>query len=88
MSFLTLFLGSGSLWATDGTAEGTRRLATLPLDQISSGVVPPAVPLFAGAGDPHPALTAFFASPGELWASDGTQAGTGRILQLPPGTVA
>jgi len=67
------FAAESVLWTTDGSAQGTERLAEL-------------------TGEPSEMTAAggkvFFLAPGtdgqELWASDGTQAGTLQVTQLAP----
>jgi ELWxxDGT repeat protein len=61
------------LWQTDGTASGTRWLATLsPFSQL----YPPFQPVAAGT------RVLFIAPPRDLWVSDGTPAGTGPVTQI------
>ncbi|MEA2604424.1 MAG: hypothetical protein QOF89_5416 [Acidobacteriota bacterium] len=61
-------------WATDGTAQGTRRLGDL-----SPGPSPSSPQSFTAAGG-----KAYFStfSPGALWQSDGTPAGTRKVRSL------
>ncbi|HEV7668583.1 MAG TPA: hypothetical protein VGS22_08675 [Thermoanaerobaculia bacterium] len=72
-----------ALWASDGTAEGTRAVLTGPgRERIS---------IFEGlvaAGDQvfFPVDTA--ATGVELWASDGTREGTRRVMDLAPGATS
>jgi ELWxxDGT repeat protein len=70
-----------SLWASDATAAGTRRLPVV----LSSDYWPPAPPLVTALGD-----VAYFANfdaahGRELWRSDGTEAGTTSVADLAPG---
>jgi ELWxxDGT repeat protein len=65
-------------WITDGTAAGTRRLADVcpgPCNAVESGIA-------AGTGS-HVVFVAVsdpVAGPGELWSTDGTPAGTRRLV--------
>ena len=72
-----LFAGGFSLWATDGTGPGTRRLASTCLDFLISEE-----PQFF----PGPRGRVYFPfcpnggyGPGDLWVTDGTPAGTYRV---------
>jgi len=68
-----LYYAGLELWATDGTAAGTRRLTTLPGTPGDS--FPPIV---AAAGRAY--FFRFNAGQRELWTTDGTPAGTRRLL--------
>lgn len=76
------------LWATDGTAAGTRLVLDIHpgADSALNGSVPvPGPALFGVLGS-----RLFFAaddgtSGSELWASDGTAAGTTRVADIDPG---
>lgn len=66
------------LWRTDGTAEGTFKLAALP---YSKDVNPYLGPVRAGG-------RLFFRFLGTLWTSDGSVAGTQPLPHQPPGGVS
>lgn len=80
------FYGESSesgLWVSDGTAGGTMRLAALDVAAQGTGkgraalALPNGLLLFAAAETGS--------ADGELWRSDGTQAGTFRVKDLVPG---
>jgi ELWxxDGT repeat protein len=67
------------LWRTDGTAEGTLRLTTIPFPILQQ---PNPKPVVVGG-------RLFFNFFGVLWTSDGSIAGTQPLpIQLPVGTIA
>jgi ELWxxDGT repeat protein len=67
------------LWRTDGTAEGTLRLTTIPFPYLKN---PYPDPVVVGG-------RLFFSFFGVLWTSDGSVAGTQPApIQLPVGTIA
>jgi uncharacterized delta-60 repeat protein len=71
---------TGGLWVTDGTAQGTRRLTVLqPLGAMfeAGGL------LFFQANSPG--LPGLPAVGGELYVSDGTEAGTRLVKDITPG---
>ena len=80
-----LFLGKtpsrgAELWVTDGTVDGTRRLSDIcpgPCDAFAWGY-PPQV-LGSLGGRTYFLTRMANGEPGELWASDGTPAGTFRV---------
>ena len=63
-------LGSAEIWRTDGTAEGTYRL-TFPGTRYEESLSHP-YEIWLTAGFPN----AFLSLNGDIWSSDGTQAGT------------
>jgi len=69
--------GGGSLWATDGTAEGTR-LLDVPVSGISA-LAGAGGRLFLVKSDSGP----FVFGPFALWVSDGTAAGSTKLLEIP-----
>lgn len=78
-----LFVGStpgrgAELWSTDGTADGTRRLTDVcpgPCDAFSRVEAPPVLGS-AGGRIWFLAISTATGGPDELWASDGSPAGT------------
>jgi ELWxxDGT repeat protein len=79
-------LSGRELWATDGTAAGTRQVADIhPPAQNSEGGSDPGPLVRLGSST----LFLFAADDGasgrELWATDGTTAGTRRVRDLRPG---
>lgn len=74
------------LWVTDGTASGTRMLVDLRPEDISPGFPASSAPeRFVRIGP----RVLFWANDGqvgtELWATDGTVAGTTRLADIAPG---
>ncbi len=70
-----LFYGDQSIWASDGTATGTVRLAALPgLDRTFRP------PIVAAAGRAF--FFRFGGSERELWTTDGTPAGTRLVREV------
>ncbi|HEX4965052.1 MAG TPA: ELWxxDGT repeat protein [Thermoanaerobaculia bacterium] len=78
------------LWASDGTTAGTRRLKRIAVP----GAPVPGAPLFGAFGVPEFFVVAggrvFFAGDdgvhgSELWATDGTAAGTGMVADIARG---
>jgi ELWxxDGT repeat protein len=85
------------LFATDGTAAGTHLVADINPTQVPNTVTnPPGVPPLVGESSNPTDLTAlgnhvvFVADDGrsgrQLWITDGTEGGTHRVSDLPPGT--
>ncbi|MBF5041630.1 HYR domain-containing protein [Aggregicoccus sp. 17bor-14] len=70
-----LYNCNGELCASDGTQEGTHRVGTPRLD-----------PQLLGALGERMLLSAEDAAGRELWTSDGTAAGTRRLVDLAPGS--
>jgi ELWxxDGT repeat protein len=81
--FVTSSSGSTTeVWASDGTAAGTRRLLSGPFALSSGAVELPSAFLQAG-----PWTYFFLAEPGvgsELWRTDATAAGTARLAIVSP----
>ena len=73
------------LTLTDGTAAGTTTLGSIvPGQGISLGDPSPRLPVAVASGRAF--FSAFDASRGvELWATNGTQAGTGPVVDIDPG---
>lgn len=70
-----VFIASGGLWSTDGTAEGTVRLADVTeFYEMEGPVVPTSSLLFFGAGERGE----------DLWVTDGTPGGARRLIDFPP----
>ncbi len=64
------------LWRTDGTPDGTARVATLPEDVFSAG--------YLAATDDRLFFLASGAEGTELWTSDGSEAGTRQVEGAAP----
>lgn len=71
--------GGFDLWASDGTADGTVLVTTLPLP--TTGRLVAGVSMYAGAEDGAAYLRIGFGIPPwmQVWRSDATPAGTGRL---------
>ncbi|HEX7184793.1 MAG TPA: ELWxxDGT repeat protein [Thermoanaerobaculia bacterium] len=69
------FSGAPELWQTDGTPQGTSKVATLPLSSRFYGPVSVGSQLYLSGVDATGAHT--------IWVSDGTAAGTRKILDIP-----
>jgi ELWxxDGT repeat protein len=86
-----LFFTSGEsgedLWATDGSPEGTHLLADFAPPSCDGGCPLPDVDSITADGD----AVYFEAQPPghrvEIWRSDGTEQGTGPLIELPPRVV-
>jgi ELWxxDGT repeat protein len=83
-------LSGRELWATDGTAEGTRKVRDINVQDRSEGIY-----FEPGSSEPGSLVrrggaVLFAADDGlsgrELWMSDGTEAGTRRLRDLRPGS--
>lgn len=72
------FIGEGRFYWSDGTSVGTRPVGTVAVDSFS--------PLL-GAGDRVYFVGSTDGFNGELWASDGTAAGTRQAQDINPGAV-
>ncbi len=76
------------LWATDGTVAGTRMVLDIfpgaPASLLSFGQIP-GFQRFAALGSRLFFTAADAANDYELWASDGTAAGTTRVADINPG---
>lgn len=74
-----------TLWVSDGTADGTRPLASLPCGE---GCRAPGVTGFSGCGHDLFVIDSPFNDGATAWASDGTREGTRAIVSgLTDGTV-
>lgn len=80
----------GELWRTDGTEAGTQRISALPEPPFTSGnPLNPGYSNLTGMGNrvyftielPGEGALGW---PAELWVSDGTEAGTHAVDQIPP----
>ncbi len=86
-----LFFTSGpsgeDLWVTGGTPGDARRLYDFPPPSCSppplDGCDPPSVDTLAAFGDAVYFETQRTGHGGEIWRSDGTETGTGPLLELP-----
>ncbi len=75
------------LWATDGTAAGTRQVADIhPFVQESEGGSDPGPLVRLGSSTRFLFAADDGASGRELWVTDGTAAGTRRVRDIWPGT--
>lgn len=70
-----------ALWVSDGTRDGTTKVADMPADLIVNTFNATDNKLIYITGDASDADNPL--QGGKLWASDGTPAGTGVILDLP-----
>lgn len=68
--------GSQELWVTDGTPEGTHRTRDLAPGSTTQSAQP-----FARAG--NRVIVSVYAGGSQLWGSDGTEAGTELLADLP-----
>src|SRR6185295_7207428 len=78
------FVGASNrveLWASDGTAPGTLRVAAFPLPSPESAIPPS--PVAVGGRLFFVADDGFHGA--ELWSSDGTKAGTRQVRERGPG---
>jgi len=85
----SIFGGAGiELWRSDGTPEGTRQVVDLDQQEELQGAGQPSLP---GSSDPGPPVRLgpvllFAADDGlsgrELWATDGTEAGTRQVRDI------
>jgi ELWxxDGT repeat protein len=86
--FFTSGAGSEDLWVTGGTPGDARRLYDFPLPPcspppLSDDCDPPFVETLAAFGDAVYFEARRDGHGGEIWRSDGTEAGTGPVLELP-----
>ena len=77
----TYFFASGQLWRTDGTPEGTTRVATLDPD----GEFDSYTTALAALGDTLLFTVGRRDTGVELWRSDGSEAGTQLVKDINPG---
>jgi ELWxxDGT repeat protein len=72
--------GDGSLWRSDGTSEGTFRLFFAEGRRVAEAVALPSRVVFAVTSSEAPHF--------ELWQTNGTVEGTGKVAEVPDGFYA